>query len=91
MRHIQIFEDFNSDEPKKFDYSKITDVEMEDVDPSDYPDFSDAYIIYANYEGRPMTEEELEDLNNDSEFVYDHAMAHYIGLGDDYYDRQKGH
>jgi hypothetical protein len=37
---------------------------------SDFPDFCDAYIASATYDGRDMTEEELEELNDDTDFVY---------------------
>ena len=57
---------------KKLDYSKITDVEVDGIDYSDYPDFCDAYICGATYDGREMTEEEIEDL--DSGFVYDEVI-----------------
>lgn len=47
-----------------FDLTKIENVVFEDVDFKDYPDFCNAYIASANYDGREMTEDELEDLNN---------------------------
>lgn len=53
------------------DYKKISNVEVEDIDRDDYPDFSDAYISYAEYDGEPMTDEQLEELNQDGLFVYD--------------------
>ncbi len=53
------------------DYSKIEDIELEGIDTQDYPDFCDAYICRASYVGRDMTDEELEALNNDSNFVYE--------------------
>ena len=60
-----------------FDYSKITNMDFEDIDFKDYPDFCDAYCSYAEYNGEPMTEEELEDLNiNHSEFVYEQLINH---------------
>jgi hypothetical protein len=37
------------------DYKKISGIEVEDIDMADYPDFSDAYISYAEYDGEPMT------------------------------------
>ena len=38
-------------------------IEFEGIDPADYPDFTDSYIVYAEYEdGTPLTEEELELL-----------------------------
>ena len=39
-------------------------------DTSDYPDFCDAYIVSADYNGQPMTETELDEINQDSEFVH---------------------
>lgn len=53
------------------DYKKISNVEVEDIDRDDYPDFSDAYISYAEYDGESMTDEQLEELNQDGLFVYD--------------------
>lgn len=45
-----------------FDTDEVTDVEWQDVHYSDYPDFSDAFISYANYKGKEMTEGELDRL-----------------------------
>ena len=58
----------------KLDYSKIDMIEFDGIDPDDYPDFSDAYICYAEYDGREMTDEELDILNDDHDFVYDKLM-----------------
>ncbi len=54
-----------------FDYSKIDDIEVEDIDTKDYPDFCDAYISYATYKGKEMSEKQLEKLNENSQFVYE--------------------
>jgi hypothetical protein len=44
---------------------KVVDLEVDGVDGSDYPDFADAYFSYGCYEdGTPLTEEELERLND---------------------------
>ena len=59
---------------ENLDYSKISNIKLEDVSMRDYPDFSDAYISYADYDGVPMTSEQLDELNNDSDFVYDAIM-----------------
>tara|TARA_Y100000294_G_scaffold172754_1_gene187919 strand:+ start:328 stop:516 length:189 start_codon:yes stop_codon:yes gene_type:complete len=56
------------------DTSRITAVQLEDIDTNDYPDFADAYISDAIYMGREMTEAELDELNNDSGFVYEKVM-----------------
>jgi hypothetical protein len=55
----------------KLDYTKIEDVEVDGIDTNDYPDFCDAYIASATYEGREMTDEELDTLNEDDSYVYD--------------------
>ena len=61
----------------KLDYSKIDNVEVDGIDYADYPDFCDAYIASADYDGREMTDEELNLLNDDSDFVYS-AVENYL-------------
>lgn len=51
----------------------ITNVEFEGIDYSDSPDFCDAYIISADLDGVPMTEEQLEALN-ESDLRYELLM-----------------
>lgn len=51
------------------DYAKITNIEFDDVDRNDHPDYCDAYILSADYNGREMTEDELEEINQDRTFV----------------------
>lgn len=60
---------------KTFNYSLIEDVVVENIDTRDYPDFCDAYIAYATYDGVPMTEQQLADLNEDQDFVYEAVLA----------------
>jgi hypothetical protein len=55
----------------KLDYSKISNVEVDGIDTSDYPDFCDAYIISAEYDDRLMTDEEIDILNEDSSFIHE--------------------
>ena len=62
---------FNQDEEPEFDHLKIDNIEFEDIDYNDYPDFCDAYISYAEFYGRPLTDEELEIANDDKDFFYD--------------------
>lgn len=52
------------------DLSKITNIHIDGVDNTDYPDFSDAYISDADYNGVPMTEEQLDELNEEKDFIY---------------------
>ena len=49
--------------------SKITNIEVDGIDFKDYPDFTDAYISYAEYNGKEMTEDQLEALSDNTEFV----------------------
>lgn len=58
------------------DKSKIQNIEFDGIDHSDYPDYCDAYICTAEYEGRPLTDEELEEVNDDRDFVYEVLMEH---------------
>ena len=53
---------------------KITNIEIDGVDMADYPEFCDAFIAAADYNGDPMTEKELDKLNKDhSDFVHEQA------------------
>jgi len=41
-------------------------IELDGIDPDDYPDFVDAYVISAEFEdGTPLSEEELEQLTDE--------------------------
>ena len=44
----------------EMEYAKLSNIELEGIDYLDYPECSDAYIVGADYEGKPMTEEQLE-------------------------------
>jgi len=57
------------------DYSKVHDIEVDGIDTRDYPDFCDAFIAHATIEledgtFRDATDAELDELNEDSDFVY---------------------
>ncbi len=44
----------------------LNNIQLGDVDPNDYPDFSDAYVVSADREdGTPLTEDEVDKLNED--------------------------
>ena len=55
----------------KIDFSKITNVEVDGIDTKDYPDFCDAFISSADYDGVEMTDEQLDEINEDRDFVYE--------------------
>lgn len=50
------------------DYSKIEVLDIEIN--GDYPDFTDSFILDANYDGKSMNDQMLDELNNDSDFIY---------------------
>lgn len=54
----------------ELNYDLIDDVEIDGIDHRDAPDFVDAFICSADYGDRPMTDDELDVLNEDSDYVY---------------------
>jgi len=62
---------------KKLDLKKIDNIDFDGIDHKDYPDYSDAYIVSADYDGKPMTEEQLLELNNERDFVYE-SLIDYL-------------
>ena len=59
------------------DYKLIDNIEVDDIDTSDYPDFCDAFISSADYNGKPMTDDQLDELNEDSDFVYECVLNQF--------------
>lgn len=57
------------------DYNLIDDVWVENISMDDFPDFCDAYIISADYDGIEMSEEMLDELNTDYDYVFECAIA----------------
>lgn len=55
------------------DYSKIRNVSFDGIDHSDYPDYCDAYLTYAEIDGIPLTEDELMEVDQ-SDYKYDLLM-----------------
>ena len=53
------------------DKTKIDNIEFEGINWKDHPDFSDAFISSADINGRKMTDSELDEINEDSEFVHE--------------------
>jgi hypothetical protein len=59
------------------DTTKIDNIKLEDIYYIDAPDFCDAFIASADYNGVPMTGKQLNDINEDSDFVYN-AVQKFI-------------
>lgn len=55
----------------KLDYTKIDDIEVDGINHRDAPKYCDAFIASATYDGRDMTEAELDTLNEDQGYVYE--------------------
>lgn len=60
------------------DYNKLSDIELYGVDMNDYPDFCNAYVVSGKYKGVELTEEQLDELNDDLSFLNQiaHASLH---------------
>lgn len=69
-RHLKVIRKFKA-RLAALDYSKIEDIELDDIHMNDYPDFCDAFVCRATYKGREMNEKELDKLNEDRDFVYE--------------------
>ena len=58
----------------------VGSIEIDGIDTSDYPDFVDAYITYAEFEyGTPLTEEELIKIEEENygivgELIFDKQL-----------------
>jgi len=55
-------------------YLKINNIKINWDRMIDLDHFSDALIISADYDGKPMTREQITKLNNDRDFVYQCVM-----------------
>lgn len=60
----------------KLDYSLIEDIELDGIDRRDAPDYVDAFIVSASYNGREMSQAELDILNEDRSFVYECLLSY---------------
>ena len=71
------FERWEDSGPREINLSKIDNIVFEDVDTTDYPDFCDAFVASADMHGWAMTQEELDDLNeNYPEFIHEKLIEH---------------
>jgi hypothetical protein len=56
------------------DKSKIDNVELDGINHKDAPDYVDAFIYSADYDGVKMTEAQLDEINDDSEYVHEQVI-----------------
>ena len=55
----------------KFDYKLISNIEFAGIDHRDAPEYTDAYIQSADYDGKPMTTDQIDALNDDYDYVHE--------------------
>ena len=63
----------------KIDVTKLEEISVATIDIRDMPDFTDAFIESASYEGRDLTDEELDELNKNHDFVYSEVIKRVFG------------
>ena len=56
------------------DFTKIDNVQVGGIQGWDAPDFCDAYIESCDIEGVPATDEQLDFINSNSDFVHEKVM-----------------
>lgn len=75
--YSEIFRESVKQDNMKLNLNKIDSIEVEGIDTRDYPDFCDAFISYAEIDGRELTDEELDYINdNCPDMVYDAVLNH---------------
>ena len=63
---------------KTIDLSKVKYMEFDGIDMADYPDFCDAYLVYGEIDDRPLTDSEIDHINdNHPDFVNENV---YLSL-----------
>tara|TARA_R100000781_G_scaffold19442_1_gene14933 strand:+ start:216 stop:410 length:195 start_codon:yes stop_codon:yes gene_type:complete len=61
----------------KIDFKKVEVIEIDNIKHWDYPDYCDAYISEADYNGKPMSDKMLDEINdNYPDFVYEQVMEY---------------
>lgn len=62
----------------KIDFNQVDNIMIDGVDTKDYPDFCDAFIASCDYMGREATEEELDAINDQCDFIHQLAYESLI-------------
>jgi len=73
--------DLNADDEARekrinIDLAEVDNIVFDGIDHNDHPDYCDVYICSADYNGVPIDQEQLDELNEDREFVYDNLMRY---------------
>jgi hypothetical protein len=63
-------------EMDEIDYKKLH-IDIDGIDHDDYPDFSDAFCYAGDYDGRELTDGEIDYINDElSELVYERVIEY---------------
>jgi hypothetical protein len=62
----------------ELDLKKVDNMEFDGIDHKDYPDYCDAYCCGADYDGVPMTDEQLEELNDEHRDFVSEKLWDYL-------------
>lgn len=54
-----------------FTKSNLKSVEIENIKSWDFPDFVDAFVGYAEHNGQPLSQSDLDAVNEDSCLKYE--------------------
>lgn len=72
----------------KLNNLKVIDVEVENLDMKDYPDFCDAYISSATFEcnNQPLTDNQLAELQDANPMEFHELLSEEcLSIADKYY------
>ena len=58
----------------ELDHTKIDNIQFEGIDHRDSMDYCDAFICSADYDGEPMTDEQLQAI--DPDWMYEKLLDH---------------
>ncbi len=61
---------------REINLKKIDNIVFDQIDFKDSPDFSDAYILSADMNGVPMSDLELDALNEERDFVHTELLKY---------------
>lgn len=61
---------------RTFDYSQIRNIEFEGIDYKDAPDYCDAFIANAEIDGKQLTQDQLDEVNEDADFIHEQLHKH---------------
>jgi hypothetical protein len=63
-----------------YDVNKLDEIIIGGLDIRDYPDFCDAYIESATYDGVIMTYKQLDELNEqEPSFINEYSLLQFLG------------